>query len=51
LKVIIDPNTRWYTYAEWLPVAKELDKIGNVIVMEDPFEKSDLAGYRKCASR
>jgi len=47
LKVIIDPNTRWYTYAEWLPVAKELDKIGNVIVMEDPFEKSDLAGYRK----
>jgi muconate cycloisomerase len=47
LKVIIDPNTRWNTYAEWLPVAKELDKIGNVIVMEDPFEKSDLAGYRK----
>jgi muconate cycloisomerase len=47
LKVIIDPNTRWNTYAEWLPVAKELDKIGNVIVMEDPFDKSDLAGYRK----
>jgi muconate cycloisomerase len=50
LKVIIDPNTRWDTYAEWLPVAKELDKIGNVMVMEDPFDKSDLAGYSKLRS-
>jgi muconate cycloisomerase len=47
LKVIVDPNTRWNTYAEWAPVAKELDKIGNVIVMEDPFDKSDLESYRK----
>jgi len=47
LKVIFDPNTRYTDYATFLPVAKALDAIGNVLVMEDPFDKSDLAGYRE----
>ncbi|MEK7408145.1 MAG: enolase C-terminal domain-like protein [Acidobacteriota bacterium] len=47
LKVIFDPNTRFKNYATFLPVAKALDAIGNVLVMEDPFDKNDLAGYRE----
>jgi L-alanine-DL-glutamate epimerase-like enolase superfamily enzyme len=47
LKVIFDPNTRFRDYATFLPVAKALDDIGNVLVMEDPFDKNDLAGYRE----
>ena len=47
LKVIFDPNVRFKNYATFLPFAKALDAIGNVWVIEDPFDKSDLAGYRE----
>lgn len=47
LKVIVDPNTRYQTYEKFLPVAKDLDAIGNVLVIEDPFDKTDYEGYRK----
>lgn len=47
LKVILDPNTRYASYADFLPVARELEKIGNMLVYEDPFDKSDFEGYRK----
>ncbi|MCW5982408.1 MAG: hypothetical protein KIT09_30255 [Bryobacteraceae bacterium] len=47
LKVIVDPNTRYKSYADFLPVAKALDKVGNVLVYEDPFDKSDYEGYRR----
>ena len=47
LKVIVDPNTRYKTYENFLPVGKALDRIGNMLVIEDPFDKSDLAGYRR----
>jgi muconate cycloisomerase len=47
VKVIVDPNTRYASYADFLPVAKALDAIGNVLVYEDPFDKSDYNGYRQ----
>lgn len=47
IKVIVDPNARFRTYEETLPIAKALDRIGNMLVLEDPFDKRDLAGYRE----
>jgi muconate cycloisomerase len=47
IKVIFDPNTRYRSFADFLPVARELEKIGNVLVYEDPFDKNDFEGYRK----
>lgn len=47
IKVILDPNTRYAGYADFLPVARALEKIGNMLVYEDPFDKSDFEGYRR----
>ena len=46
IKYIVDPNTRFNSYADFLKVAKPLDAIGNCLVFEDPFNKSDYEGYR-----
>lgn len=46
IKYIVDPNTRYKSYADFLPVAKALDRIGNCLVFEDPFNKNDFEGYR-----
>ena len=46
IKYIVDPNTRYKSYADFLPVAKALDRIGNALVFEDPFDKNDYEGYR-----
>lgn len=46
IKYIVDPNTRFNSYADFLKVAKPLDAIGNCLVLEDPFDKSDYEGYR-----
>ena len=47
IKYIVDPNTRYKSFADFLPVAKKLDAIGNCLVFEDPFDKNDFEGYRK----
>lgn len=47
VKVIVDPNARFRTYKDTLPIAKALDRIGNMLVLEDPFDKRDLTGYRE----
>ena len=47
IKAIVDPNQRFYSYEQCLTVARELDKIGNMMVLEDPFPKEDHEGYRK----
>ncbi len=47
IKVIVDPNTRYDGLKAFLPVAKALDGIGNMLVFEDPFDKSDFEGYRE----
>ena len=47
VKVILDPNTRYNSLKDFLEVATKLEKIGNMLVYEDPFDKSDFEGYRK----
>lgn len=44
-KVTVDPNERFYTAAQTIDLAHQLEAIGNVEVFEDPIPKSDLAGY------
>jgi muconate cycloisomerase len=46
VKLIVDPNTRYRSYNDFLSVAKDLDRVGNVLVLEDPFDKRDFNGYR-----
>jgi muconate cycloisomerase len=46
IKYIVDPNTRYKSYNDFLPVAQALDRIGNCLVFEDPFDKNDFEGYR-----
>src|ERR1051326_167166 len=46
-KVTVDPNQRFYRPAEAIAVAKELEKIGNVFVLEDPVAKWNLDWYRQ----
>ncbi|RPI18898.1 MAG: hypothetical protein EHM65_01885 [Acidobacteriales bacterium] len=46
IKYIVDPNSRYRSYADFLPVARALDHIGNCLVFEDPFDKNDFEGYR-----
>ena len=48
--VILDPNTRYNSLKDFLEVALKLEKIGNMLVYEDPFDKSDYEGYRKLRS-
>jgi muconate cycloisomerase len=47
LKVTVDFNGYHKTVAEFLPIGKGLDAVGNMLVMEDPINKSDMAGYRE----
>jgi muconate cycloisomerase len=47
LKVTVDFNGYHKSVAEFLPIGKGLDAIGNVQVIEDPITKTDLAGYRE----
>jgi len=47
LKVTVDFNGYHKTVSEFLPIGKGLDAIGNMLVMEDPINKSDLTGYRE----
>lgn len=50
LKVTVDFNGYHQNVAEFLPIGKGLDAIGNVEVLEDPIVKKDLAGYRELRS-
>jgi len=47
VKIIVDPNTRYRSYGDFLRVARALDAVGNLMVLEDPFDKRDFAGYRE----
>jgi len=50
LKVTVDFNG-YHDVAEFLPIGRALDAIGNVEVIEDPITKSDLAGYAELCRR
>ena len=43
----MDFNAYHKTVAEFLPIGKGLDAVGNMLVIEDPIVKNDLAGYRE----
>jgi hypothetical protein len=47
LKVTVDFNGHHKNVAEFLPIGKGLDAVGNMLVIEDPIDTSDLAGYRE----
>ncbi|HWB95150.1 MAG TPA: mandelate racemase/muconate lactonizing enzyme family protein [Bryobacteraceae bacterium] len=47
LKITVDFNAHHHTAAEFLPIGKGLDAAGNLLVIEDPITKSDMAGYRE----
>jgi muconate cycloisomerase len=47
LKVTVDFNAHHKTAAEFLPIGQGLDAVGNMLVIEDPIDKSDMAGYRE----
>jgi muconate cycloisomerase len=47
LKMTVDFNGYHKTVAEFLPIGKGLDAVGNILVLEDPINKNDLAGYRE----
>ena len=51
LKVTVDFNGYHKTVEEFLPIGQGLDAAGNVLVIEDPINKKDLAGYRELRRR
>jgi len=50
LKITVDFNGHHKNAAEFLPIGRGLDAVGNMLVMEDPITKTDLAGYRELRS-
>jgi muconate cycloisomerase len=44
-KLTLDPNGRFYRYAEALPMLRRLAEVGNVGCVEDPFGKGDLEPF------
>jgi len=51
LKITVDFNGYHKDVAEFLPIGKGLDAVGNMLVIEDPINKNDLAGYRELRSK
>lgn len=51
LKITVDFNGYHKDAAEFLPIGKGLDAVGNMLVIEDPINKNDLAGYRELRSK
>jgi len=47
LKITVDFNAHHKTAAEFLPIGRGLDAAGNMLVIEDPIDKNDLAGYHE----
>lgn len=51
LKITVDFNSHYKTEAEFMPIGKGLDDLGNVMVMEDPIVKDDMQAYRRLRAR
>ncbi len=51
LKVTVDFNGHHKTAEEFLPIGRGLDAAGNMLVIEDPINKNDLAGYRELRAK
>ncbi len=53
MKVIFDPNERWENAGEARALLRDLEKVGNVLLIEDPLPKwmvRDYADLRQCSS-
>jgi muconate cycloisomerase len=49
--VTVDPNGRFYRLDDAWPVIKEMDRIGNLGILEDPFPRFHLEDFRILRSR
>jgi muconate cycloisomerase len=47
LQVTVDFNDQIANAKVFLPIGKALDAVGNMLVLEDPIPKEDLAGYQE----
>ncbi|MGO4570414.1 mandelate racemase/muconate lactonizing enzyme family protein [Microvirga sp. 2TAF3] len=45
MKVIFDPNQRWENSGNARPIIRELEKIGNVLLLEDPIQRWMIQDY------
>ncbi|MEX3008485.1 mandelate racemase/muconate lactonizing enzyme family protein [Hoeflea sp. TYP-13] len=50
MKIILDPNQRWENLGEAKRIARELEKIGNVLLLEDPIPRWMLQDYERLRS-
>ncbi|MCP4563050.1 MAG: mandelate racemase [Bosea sp.] len=53
MKVIFDPNQRWENSGNARPIIRELEKVGNVLLLEDPLPRwmlQDFAELRRFSS-
>lgn len=46
-RVILDPNERFDEYRHAREIARKLEHLGNVLCLEDPLPRWDLASYRR----
>ncbi|MCC7157207.1 MAG: mandelate racemase/muconate lactonizing enzyme family protein [Bryobacterales bacterium] len=46
MKVILDPNERFETLPDAVRIARQLEPAGNVLCLEDPLPRWNLAGFR-----
>ena len=42
MRIILDPNERWEEFRHATNIATELEKVGNVLCIEDPLPRGDL---------
>ena len=47
MKIILDPNQRWQNLGEARRITAELEKIGNVLLLEDPIPRWMLLDYER----
>ncbi|MBZ6075331.1 mandelate racemase/muconate lactonizing enzyme family protein [Microvirga puerhi] len=45
MKVIFDPNQRWENAGNARPIIRDLEKIGNVLLLEDPIQRWMIQDY------
>ena len=45
MKMILDPNQRWENTANARPIIRELEKTGNVLLLEDPLPRWMMLDY------
>lgn len=47
MKIIFDPNQRWENPGNARPIIREIEKVGNVLVLEDPIPRWMMLDYKE----